>query len=505
MKQKKNLLTIAIFICMTTIAAAQTEWTSSGSNVYLVTPTNNVGIGTTSPTTSLDVVSNGQPAITVRTGGGPFTSYPSLIIDRKNSTQKTILEFRTNGIGNWKLGCPLGNNAFNISDANGNSVFYIDPSTNNVGIGISGASASLHVASKLAGDGILIDGTQPYCTFKETAGIGAGLNWRDVGNVSKGYFYYNYGANQIKLSNDASGSRNDFIVNSSGNVGIGTATPGTKLQIEGNEYINYQTNNSGSLGITALNATCNNTGNAATTAGYFDATGTGGAVYGVKTNAHGTGTNYGVYGNAISASGNSAYGLYGYASGPGTNWAGFFKGNVRLEGTSGYIGFYNSTNVYVGYIQNSNKSLVIGLDASNTTGSIKFNTNIGQAMIINPSNNIGMGTSAIPAGYKLAVNGKIICTELQVQLKSAWPDYVFSKDHILIPLDELEKQIDQDKHLKGIPSACEVKENGGIAVGEMQTKLLEKVEELTLYVIQLKKENDELKKKDDEILNLIKK
>jgi hypothetical protein len=71
-----------------------------------------------------------------------------------------------------------------------------------------------------------------------------------------------------------------------------------------------------------------------------------------------------------------------------------------------------------------------------------------------------------------------------------------------MPINELAQNIEQDKHLPGLPSAAEVKLDG-ISVGDMQAKLLEKVEQLTLYVIQLQKQNDELTKKDAEIMKLI--
>ena len=78
------------------------------------------------------------------------------------------------------------------------------------------------------------------------------------------------------------------------------------------------------------------------------------------------------------------------------------------------------------------------------------------------------------------------------------PDYVFSKDYKLRSIDELEKYINNNQHLPGIPSAQEVKENG-LSMVDIQIKLLEKIEEMTLYMIQLKKENDELKSKISEI------
>ena len=111
------------------------------------------------------------------------------------------------------------------------------------------------------------------------------------------------------------------------------------------------------------------------------------------------------------------------------------------------------------------------------------------------SGNVGIGTDDIPGVYKLAVNGSMVATELKVKLQANWPDYVFEKDYPLVPLPELEKSIQQTGHLPGIPSAGEVKANDGMEVGEMQVRLLEKVEELTLYIIQLEKRIKELEDK----------
>lgn len=112
-------------------------------------------------------------------------------------------------------------------------------------------------------------------------------------------------------------------------------------------------------------------------------------------------------------------------------------------------------------------------------------------MLIDKDGNVGIGTETPDA--KLAVNGLIHTKEVKVDL-NGWPDYVFSDDYNLTPLSELEKQINENKHLPNIPSANEVETNG-VLLGEMNKKLLEKVEELTLYIIQLNKEVELLKEK----------
>ena len=105
---------------------------------------------------------------------------------------------------------------------------------------------------------------------------------------------------------------------------------------------------------------------------------------------------------------------------------------------------------------------------------------------------VSIGTTTVPSGYKLAVAGKAIMEEIKVELNTNWPDYVFSDDYQLTSLSQLETYVEENKHLPGIPSQKEVQEEG-ILLGEMQGKLLEKIEELTLYMIELKNENEALK------------
>jgi len=102
-----------------------------------------------------------------------------------------------------------------------------------------------------------------------------------------------------------------------------------------------------------------------------------------------------------------------------------------------------------------------------------------------------IGTGAPAVGYLLSVNGKIMAEEVRVQLDSAWPDYVFSNDYNLMSLKETASYIKQNKHLPGIPNAKTVEEEG-IQLGEMNKMLLEKIEELTLHVIDLSKKVEAL-------------
>jgi hypothetical protein len=113
---------------------------------------------------------------------------------------------------------------------------------------------------------------------------------------------------------------------------------------------------------------------------------------------------------------------------------------------------------------------------------------------------VGIGTSSPATGYALSVYGKAVCTEVLVDAVANWPDYVFGKDYKLMSLSEVEKSIKENNHLPGMPSASEAESNG-VLLGEMQKKLLEKVEELTLYTIEQEKQINELKKNYEELKN----
>lgn len=117
----------------------------------------------------------------------------------------------------------------------------------------------------------------------------------------------------------------------------------------------------------------------------------------------------------------------------------------------------------------------------------------GQSFFLNRVG-IGLNPTSNPNNYMLAVNGLVGSKEVMIENSSStWPDYVFAEDYELMPLNELAKFISTKKHLPNIPSANEIETQGGHKVGEINQKLLEKVEELTLYLIDQNQQIQELK------------
>ncbi len=181
------------------------------------------------------------------------------------------------------------------------------------------------------------------------------------------------------------------------------------------------------------------------------------------------------------------------------------NGNVGIGTTSPSAGFdvFMSTNDYwTAKIKNdggSSKGLLleVGYGGSSASTIMQLNDANGNIRTVFKSNgNVGIGTTN-PI-YKLAVKGTIGCGEVIVEDVTGWADFVFEDDYNLMSLKELDQFIQVNKHLPEIPTIAEVQENG-ISVGEMNAKLLQKIEELTLYVIE---QNKEMEKFKDELSQL---
>jgi hypothetical protein len=131
---------------------------------------------------------------------------------------------------------------------------------------------------------------------------------------------------------------------------------------------------------------------------------------------------------------------------------------------------------------------------------IVFKTGGGNQPIILNAARVGIGT--VNPQETLSVNGNIRAKEIKVDA-SNWPDYVFEKKYMLPTLKETKHYIEQHGHLPDIPSAHVVAKEGQ-NLGEIQAKLLKKVEELTLHLIRLEESNLKHKKRIDEQDKIIK-
>jgi hypothetical protein len=179
------------------------------------------------------------------------------------------------------------------------------------------------------------------------------------------------------------------------------------------------------------------------------------------------------------------------------------QGSSRsISGTYSYIStFWQDSTSYRGVALGYDSADQIGVIEPTTGGSPSqlafwtWNGSVRSEKIrIDPNGNVGIGTTNPTS--KLSVNGTIQAKEVVVN--TGWADYVFGPAYRLRPLREVAVYIQQNHHLPEIPSEAEVKEKG-IGVGEMQAKLLAKIEELTLHMIQEHERNDRLEEQNRDL------
>ena len=161
---------------------------------------------------------------------------------------------------------------------------------------------------------------------------------------------------------------------------------------------------------------------------------------------------------------------------------------IRFGGNNGGVADYTAADVPWGIgVRRGSNVFTIAYQAGGAAS-----LEAGQVLSIETSGNVGIGTTTVPTGYKLAVDGKIIAEEVHIDMSGAWPDDVFREDYNLMPLAEVAAYIASNGHLPEVPSAEEVAVNG-LSLGATQALLLKKIEELTLYMIQVQKENEALR------------
>ncbi len=353
----------------------------------------------------------------------------------------------------------------------------------NVGIGTTTPKEQLHLEGSFLLDSYS-RGNETGIFFRE------GFNSTNKYNLSiLTYDHSNMGASPDGFSFNAydgisfstgSNTRNERMrIGVNGNVGVGTTNPQRKLHIS---------SKGASTADQPLRPEKWQVG-----IGHVDGTDQGEVLIGTygkqpAIQGHGTGTSYKLLLNP-----------YNGSVGVGTiNPSGKLE-VLKNADLSNAITLPNSGLVIRADNDGSDASLRFGVDNTNlkaviqtqqTTTASKFD------LLINPfGGNVGIGTKN-SGSWKLAVNGKIRAKEIKVE--TGWSDFVFYDDYKLPTLMEVENHIKENGHLKDIPSEKDVKENG-IFLGEMDAKLLQKIEELTLYTIQQQKEIQELKKHNSRI------
>jgi hypothetical protein len=295
---------------------------------------------------------------------------------------------------------------------------------------------------------------------------GIGVSQQSSDALTKVGFYTSSGSAylQTHTNHDLNFATNNgstqMILKTSGNLGIGTSSPAYKLTVNGSTYsksLDVVANVSG-LGA---GVTLSNTGDGINTF-------LSGGSYGLWVSGA---TSVGINVDPVTSAEQAVIINKGRIK---------FKGNLANSNAHGITYTNNAGNADRGFLGMLDDNQ-LGLYGFGGAGwGVLYNVNTGQL-------NIGASRNAV--GYKVSVGGKIIAEEVRVSLVTNWPDYVFADEYKLAPIDKLDLYIKENKHLPNVPAAAEI-EKSGMELGEMQKKLMEKIEELTLYIIQLKKENE---------------
>jgi hypothetical protein len=173
-------------------------------------------------------------------------------------------------------------------------------------------------------------------------------------------------------------------------------------------------------------------------------------------------------------------------------------------GSNGQGGVVNlGWNLNVGAPYPAPNTTAVNIKANAATGLNIMDANNANIFTVSNSGKTSIGPIRISSGdhtdAMLQVGGKIVAKSCYITVQN-WADFVFEKNYVLPSLKEVEAFYKANKHLPGVPTEKEVM-GKGINVAEMTSTLLQKVEELTIYTVQLQKENEELKKKVEAIEN----
>ncbi len=325
-----------------------------------------------------------------------------------------------------------------------------------------GSSSNFTENVRMKGDGKVGINTATPIDMFTVANNGRGITQQSAdGNVRMGFFTTAFSAylqtnTSHPLNFATNGGGSQMLLSTGGNLGIGNIDPEHKLDVSGRMRLRFSGNTAG----TWLNKQ-DNTDEAVFTGNMND-------------------TIYGVYGKTTG---------WQFAFDHKNGKLGIDVANPKVAlsfpstsgkkislfpGTSGDVGMGVFSNEFRLHSDKSTADITFGHDS--------YTNGFTERMRVKGDGRVCIGTTTPAVGYMLSVDGKIIAEEVRVQLKSNWPDYVFKDDYKRMPLNELENYVKQNSHLPGFEPAA-VMEKQGADVGEIQRRLVEKVEELTLHLI----------------------
>jgi hypothetical protein len=411
-------------------------------------------------TNGITIAANG--AITANNLAG--TGNRMVITDANGILSTQAISTGADNLGNHTATQNILLNGFTLTN-NGTGGGLAITNTGNIGVGIAAPVEKLDVVGNIKTTGTLkvgayvlpnTDGANGQVL--QTNGTGT-LNWQ---TPSAGFTLPALTTGSLLFSNGTTIAQNNsklFWDNTNFRLGVGTITPSQALDVTGGAKISSLagtgsrmviTDANGNLSTQAISTGADNLGNHTATQNLnlstFKLTGNGGTS-GLSIASDGT-----IIANSLAGTGS----------------------RMVVTDTNGNL---------------SSQEIV----QANSSDWVKLASN--KVKNLNPVI-IGdfASTTNFPGAYNLYVKNGILTEEVKIAgvTSNDWADYVFAKNYKLRTLTEVENFVKVNKHLPGVPSAEEVAKDG-INVGKMEAKLLEKIEELTLYMIEMKKENNKLK------------
>lgn len=422
---------------LSTSGSSSNQWTTTGTNISN-NNSGNVGIGMLAGSAKLSIAGNTNFFNAAENSGRIQPMGDSLVLNAKA------------GLSIPAPGTPGGDLLLQYATS-------VLERVGNVGIGIADPPEKLTVRGNLN----LFNNTEKFASFTNPTGNNLQINAFTGSSLPApgdpgGHIVMQFG-NYSSLTNV-------------GNVGMGTGTPEAKLHIATEnaptKLVLGRSHTSG--GFTSLYMGTSALSNGY---GYLQGVRSGGSAFGnVVLNEFG--------GNVGVGTNNPQVKLHVNGAGEALRVS---NGNAGIQVSSDGFQFLNSSSVGRFYMSFFNDDFTISPSSGNNTGRLILN-----------GNQVTVGQITPASGYLLSIGGKAICEELKVQLSGSWPDYVFKNNYKLRSFDELRNYIKQNNHLPNIPPAAEL-EKSGLELGDMQKRMMEKIEELTLYVLQLEEEIKKLK------------
>jgi hypothetical protein len=360
------------------------------------------------------------------------------------------------------------------------------------------------------------------------------LESNTTGNYNTAIGYNALPTNSTGSQNTAVG-RNALAANTaSGNTAVGDIALGSNSSGASNTSIGYwslYSNTTGNSNVAdgALTLYNNNTGASNSAHGsqalYYNTSGNNNAalgstaLYNNATGSYNTAIGNGAGSNLTSGNNNIFIGsaVQPNISNTGSNqlnignWIYGDNGNIGIGVTAPSAHLHNNGSVrFQGLTQNNSLTNVVASDANgnlylkdaSSMGSTNWTTVSTNIYNNNTSGVVLIGRTTVPtvatedqSGLRLAVEGIVYSKKVKVT-QTGWADYVFHPGYKLPTLKEVEQFIEKNKHLPGVPTAAEV-EQKGLDLGENQATLLKKVEELTLYMIELNKKVEKLAEENE--------